>query len=361
MKPKPTGSSQPNFRTGPIRKKPLLIAGTVVVFILYSGWWVLTARTITSSANSWITTEQAKGAKLAPDAVSVGGYPFTFTIKLQNVGLSWPSGLGFTAQNLKVNARPWAIRTFHINATGGVTVSLPSGDVRPALTFASQTLRGTAGFQDNAVPTALNLAADTVSASLTGVEGDAGRELTIATLKLQEIRPATPPKADTDTAMDLSLEGLDLSAPVIEGNPLGSTIKKIGLHVQLMGVPPATYDGVGLKAWRDAGGTINTPDLSIEWGALSFGGNGTLALDTNMQPEGAFSVHIAGYEQALDSLAAAGWIKMSGASLAKLAMGIAAQTGPDGRPTVKTPLTIQDRHISLGPAKLGQIPEIKLD
>lgn len=322
---------------------------------------MLTARTITDAANGWIAAEQAKGAKIAPEAISVGGYPFAFAIKQQNVALSWPSGLGFTAQNLKVSARPWAIRTFHVNATGGVAVNLPPGDVRPALTFAGQTLKGTAGFQDNAVPTALDLAADTVSASLTGVEGDAGRELTIATLKLVETRPAMPPKADTDTAMDIALEGLDLSAPVLEGNPLGSTIKKIGLHVQLMGVPPVTYDGAGLKAWRDAGGTINTPDLSIEWGDLSFGGNGTLALDANMQPEGAFSVHLAGYEQALDALAAAGWIKMSGASLAKLAMGIAAQKGPDGRPTVKTPLTIQDRHISLGPAKLGQIPEIKLD
>jgi hypothetical protein len=28
---------------------------------------------------------------------------------------------------------------------------------------------------------------------------------------------------------------------------------------------------------------------------------------------------------------------------------------------VKTPLTIQSRHISLGPAKLGQLPELKLD
>jgi hypothetical protein len=361
LKPKPTGSSRPNFRTGPIRKKPLLIAAVAAILLLYSGWWWLTARSIANAAANWMAAEQIKGAKIAPPGLSVGGYPFAFSVKLQNVSLSWPSGFGFTAQNLRVRSRPWAIRSFNVDATGGFAVNLPPGDVRPALTFAGETLKGTASFYDNAVPTSLDLAADTVSAALTGVEGDAGRELTIATLKLDETRPTTPPHADTDMALDISIRALDLSAPVLENNPLGSTIKSVGLHVQLMGMLPATYDSAGLKAWRDAGGNVNAPELAMEWGDLSFGGEGTLALDNDMQPEGAFTVHLAGYEQALDSLAAAGWIKLNAASLAKLAMGIVAQKGVDGRPTVKTPLTIQNRHISLGPAKLGQIPAIKLN
>ncbi len=327
----------------------------------YSGWWFYTAGAISTALSSWITSEQSKGVKISPAAISVGGYPFAFQIKVQNLTLSWPSGFGFTSQSLKVRSHPWAIRSFKVNATGGFAFNLPHGDTRPALTVAGETLKGHAGFYDNAVPTSLDLTADTVSASRTDFEGDAGRELTIATLIIQGTRPTTPPAADTDTAYDLSLQALDFGAPFLESNPLGSTIKKTAFHVQLLGIPPATADGAGLKAWRDAGGTINASDLSMDWGELSLSGNGTLALDADMQPEGAFSVQIAGFEQALDSLAAAGWIKMSAASLAKLAMGIVAQKGPDGRPTVKTPLTIQNRHISLGPAKLGQIPELKID
>ncbi len=354
--------SPPNFRTDPIRKNRLFaILAAVFVIAVYTGWWWFTAGSISNAIGHWIAGEQAKGAKISPAAVRVGGYPFAFSVKLQNVVLSWPSGFGFTSQSLKVRSRPWAIRTFKVNVTGGFAFNLPKGDTRPALTVAGETLKGHAGFYDNAIPTAWDLTADTVSASRTDIEGDAGRELTVATLDIRGSRPATPPAADTDTAYDLSLQLLDFSAPSLENNPLGATIKKTTLHVQLLGVPPATPDGVGLKAWRDAGGTINAPDLSMAWGELALGGNGTLALDADMQPEGAFSVHIAGFEQALDSLAAAGWIKMSAASLAKLAMGITAQKGPDGRPTVKAPLTIQNRHVSLGPAKLGQIPELKLD
>src|SRR5271154_441334 len=86
-----------------------------------------------------------------------------------------------------------------------------------------------------------------------------------------------------------------------------------------------------------------------------------MALGKDMQPEGAFTAHLSGFEQALDSLAAAGWMKLSAASLAKLALGIASHPGPDGKPSVDTPLTIQNRHISAGAIKLGQVPELKLN
>ncbi len=354
--------SPPNFRTDPIRKNHIIaVAAVGFVVAAYTGWWFYAANAISTGISNWIASEQAKGAKISPTTVAIGGYPFAFAVKLQNATLSWPSGFGFTAQSLKVRSHPWALRTFKVNVTGGFAFNLPKGDTRPALTVAGETLKGHAGFYDNAIPTTWDLTADTVSASRTDIEGEAGRELTVATLDIQGSRPTIPPAADTDTAYDVSLQLLDFGAPSLENNPLGATIKKTALHLQLLGVAPATPDSAGLKAWRDAGGTVNAPDLLMDWGELSLGGNGTLALDGDMQPEGAFSVHIAGFEQALDSLAAAGWIKMSAASLAKLAMGIVAQKGPDGRPTVKTPLTIQNRHISLGPAKLGQLPELKLD
>lgn len=239
---------------------------------------------------------------------------------------------------------------------------LPAGTNRPALTLAGETMRGHTRFYDTALPLSIDLIADTVSATQTAAaDTPAAREMTVATVEFTGSRPETAPAADTDLAYDLSLKLIDLSAQLLENNPLGGTIGQTVVHAQLLGAPPATWDTPGIKAWRDAGGTVNLPDLSLRWGGLSLSGNGTLALDKDMQPEGAFTAHLSGFEQALDSLAAAGWIKPSAASLAKLAMGIAAHPGPDGKPIVDAPLTIQNRHISLGPAKLGQMPELKLD
>jgi hypothetical protein len=80
-----------------------------------------------------------------------------------------------------------------------------------------------------------------------------------------------------------------------------------------------------------------------------------------MQPEGAFTAQMAGYDQAIDAIASAGWIKPSGAGFAKLGLGLVARPGTDGKPVVKTPLTIQNHVISAGAIKLGQLPELKLD
>jgi hypothetical protein len=360
-KRKPIVWSRHNFKAHPIRKKHIIASSAGLLIVIYSGWWWLTARAFEARIDQWIVAEQAKGAKIAPATVSVGGYPIAFSVKLSGLSLGWPSGFGFTAQSLNVRTHPWAPKSFKVDAAGGFILTLPPGDIRPPLTLAGETLRGHASFGDGPMPLTMDLSADTVSGSTRGTEGPASRELTVATVNLTGSRPQTPPAIDTDIAYDLSLKLIDLSAQALENHPLGATIKQITLHPQLLGSPPVTWDAAGIKAWRDAGGTVNLSELSLQWGQLSLSGNGTMALDADSQPEGAFTAHLSGFEQALDSLAAAGWIKLSAASIAKLALGIASHPGPDGKPTVDAPVTIQNRHITLGPAKLGQLPELKLD
>lgn len=333
--------------------------------MLYSGWWWFTAHGIARQADRWIAAQQAQGAKIIPDRIGVGGFPFAFSIKTEGASLAWPDGLGFAPQLLKLRTHPWSLRTVTVSITGGYTVTLPPGDTRPALTVAGETMRGRAHFGDGAVPLTVSLKSDTVSAVQTAVaqSGDAAspRELNVATLELDASRPEAPPKTDTDVALDLSLHLIDASAAAIETNPLGASIKETRFHLRLLGVPPASADAAGLKAWRDAGGTIDAPELAVQWGPLGLAGNGTVALDKNMQPEGAFTARITGFDAAIDALAAAGWVKMSAASIAKIGLGIASRPGPDGKPVVTTPVTIQDRRISLGAIKLGQVPPLTLD
>jgi hypothetical protein len=46
------------------------------------------------------------------------------------------------------------------------------------------------------------------------------------------------------------------------------------------------------------------------------------------------------------------------ARLARLALGMLAKAGPDGRPEIATSFTIQDGEMYLGPVKLGKAPRI---
>jgi len=287
----------------------------------------------------------------------------SFTAAASGVALQWPDGSAFTGQSVQVSARPWSLSRLKVVVVGGFAFTLPPGSSRPMFKLAGETLRGGASFENGAVPTALDLTADAVSGS-GGIGVGGGQnlmELTASGLELSGSRPSPNPSTDTDIAFDLTVKLLDLSAPALEGNPLGAMIKQAAVHADLMGVPPRSLDGAGLKAWRDGGGNLDIKELSLQWGQLNLSIEGTAALDDAMQPEGAFTAKLSGFEPAIDALDGAGWIKAGAASLAKLALGITARPGPDGKLVVTTPLTIQNRRISAGPIKLGQVPELKLD
>src|SRR5204863_8979235 len=98
--------------------------------------------------------------------------------------------------------------------------------------------------------------------------------------------------------------------------------------------------------------------FAARWGTLAISGSGALALDTDLQPMGALSGAIEGYEELMTAFVAAGLMRSGDASLARLALGMLAKRGPDGRPTISTSFTIQNGAMYLGPAKLGRAPRI---
>lgn len=322
------------------------------------------------SVDGWIAVHQAKGGHIEPAHLPVHGFPFAFATKLNNVTANWPSGYGFSAQTLKIRTRPWGLRRFKLSVTGGFSLSMPVG-LRPAdggpplARLAGETMRGKVGFSGSPVPSEVDLQADTVSLNLGMARADAAapapRETTAATVTIVGGRPVLAPQKDTDVAADLTLRLDDVSAQAIEGNPLGSTVRRADIHLQLLGITPALWDAAGLRSWRDSGGTLNLSEIGLEWGPLKLTGNGTAALDPQMQPEGAFSTTLSGFESTIDAFAAAGWIKPQAGDVAKLALGLAARPGPDGKPVVTTPITIQNRRISFGPVKLGTVPELHIE
>ncbi len=282
----------------------------------------------------------------------------------EGLSLKWPKGFAVAAQHVTVTAHPWSPLHFNVIATHGFSFDLPAGTERPAYALAGETLRGGATFGDGDLPRDLKVTADSVSAAPASAPSNAGEErpeIMIATLELDGSRPDKPPVADTDVGLTFDIHAIDLSAASLEGHPLGATIADASLKAQIMGPLPATPDAKGLEAWRDAGGNIEIAALELRWGPLAMNAKGTLALDGQMQPEGAFTAHMTGWDKTIDALTAAGWIKLGPASMAKLALGVVSQPDANGQAAVDTPVTIQSRRISVGPLKLGAIPQLKLD
>src|SRR5205814_2198025 len=106
------------------------------------------------------------------------------------------------------------------------------------------------------------------------------------------------------------------------------------------------------------GGTAEIDNLTLRWGTLAVRGSGTLALDYDLQPMGAFSGAVEGYDELMNALVAAGRMKASDARLARIGLAMLAKAGPSGRPAITASFTIQNGEMFLGPAKLGPAPKI---
>jgi hypothetical protein len=125
-----------------------------------------------------------------------------------------------------------------------------------------------------------------------------------------------------------------------------------------MGAFPSGSLAQAAAKWRDDGGMLELDHLSLRWGDMAVTASGTLALDRDLQPIGGFSGGVAGFDQLLTTLVAAGRVKASDARIARLALAMLARAGPDGRPEIPTSLSIQNGEMFLGPAKLGKAPRI---
>lgn len=132
----------------------------------------------------------------------------------------------------------------------------------------------------------------------------------------------------------------------------------MALGITVKGVVPDGPLAQVAAVWRDAGGTVEVDNLHLEWSGLGVRANGTVALDRQLQPIAAFSSGIEGFGAILSALVAADQMTPEQASLVEIALTTLARPGPDGKPQITAPFTIQNGKMYLGPARLGSVPRI---
>jgi hypothetical protein len=99
--------------------------------------------------------------------------------------------------------------------------------------------------------------------------------------------------------------------------------------------------------------------LVIDWGEARLDATATMALDEELQPMGAGTGKIVGYDAALDALAANAALTRSAAKAAKAVLSLLANTPSDGEPAqVDVPLTLQFRTLSVRQVPLVRLPEL---
>ncbi|WP_417794117.1 DUF2125 domain-containing protein [Terasakiella pusilla] len=324
----------------------------VVLSLLYVGAWFLTSMQLRSGLQDWFAARQANGylAHYAEKSARISGFPFSVKATLQDVVFAppknefaqhpwvWsPSELTFSITPL-----PWTIRTLNIDLSARQTFSINnqsySGTAETALLSLDWMSKG--------LPDEINLSIQKLSlAHKTLPQG----------VDIQKLSFTSARQSDGNYAFDLTGERATLPVGL---RGLGQRLDDIILRGHLN--ENFAHDGISpssLIKWRDAGGIMEAQRMHIQYGPLLLQGNGTMALDGDLQPVGAFSARIQGFFETVNSLQRAGVVRGPDASMAKVVLGMLAKQPQNGGPaTISLPLTIQNRAFFAGPVQLIDLP-----
>jgi hypothetical protein len=339
------------------RSRLALLAGLILALLvmLYVGAWFYLEHQVRQGLLDWAEARRVDGYTVGWDRIATDGFPGAVRVIIEKpvYGKAGASpGYEARAPILIGEARPWALRRWHVTAPQGARLAIEPGASRPALTFeaasADVTVEPREADQSGPAGTA-------VTAVVDGIAVDSDVHLAIDHIEARAALPRGPVASHLETwfAGQLHLTRMTLPEAV---PPLGDRVDDIALRLRVKGTIPPGNRREALAAWRQDGGTLEVDELGLAWGQLHLTANGTLALDAALQPEGALSATIAGYGEIVDAMVAGGTMKAGDATLAKLALGLLAKQGADGVSRITAPVAMQNGRLFIGPARLLRLP-----
>lgn len=323
---------------------------------LYVGFWYSAAGLLRDSVLEWIEARRHDGAVVAFERLDIGGFPFHLRLSVEAPAFSQPAGAtpwGWEAGRATAEMRPWNFRQFTVEAPGRHAVMWTENRIR-------RTARGNADHLsarirlDGTRPATAHVEAEALD--LAG-DGPLDR-LTLGRATLDLVLSPAPDATDRTPVADIRLAARDIGMPSLAAAPLGADIAALELAAGVLGgIRPGPLVAA-LARWRDDGGTVEVRHLGLTYGPLVLAADGTLALDTAMQPIGAFTARIEGFFETVDALRENGIIRPRDAVTAKMVLGVLAKRNDAGRLGLAVPLTLQDRRLYAGPVPLIEVPPV---
>jgi hypothetical protein len=329
-----------------------IVTLVVVLAALYSAAWLFFAHRAERLVDGFIARQRAQGVNLTAATETIEGFPFRIEVQMTGVaadGLPRLPGGHLTVPIAFAWAHPWSLDEWRFGLLGGTVIEGPQGRV----TF--DLLGGHAGavLGPGATPGGELAEFHVDNVMLTSGE----RTLGVFRANLEVRVPAVEPTRHEEPLFSVAFEARRLKLPNVIA-PLGQEVDHLRFDSTWRGPLPPGKLPDALAGWRDDGGTIDVQNVDLGWGPLSLNADGTLALDKGLQPLGAFSARIMGHDAILDALTASGAIKSNEAALARMGLAMMAQRGSDGTAQLKTPITVQDSALFLGPARLLKLGRI---
>lgn len=324
-----------------------------------TGLWFLGADLVRERINTIAAESVGIGGSFVSSGIKVTGFPFAFDAELTGVAVTGrtPRGLWeWRADRVKARISPWRAGGIEFDLAGNHKIRFRLGrqpldlDITAAHAPGSFTAAGGGSPRTfKVMPSKL-----AIRDAVTGHRIDAEA----ASVQLFRYTRANIKGSEISAGLVLNLSGVTL--PEAAEKLLGRTLQKFAAEVQLMGDPPLPLERPQLSRWRKDGGVMEIKKLDLAWGPAKLSGEGTLGLDDTLQPEASLTSQISGHQKTLDSLVAAGVVQEQVARSVRLVLDMMSRrSGPGTEAVIRLPLSIQNRVIYVGPARLARLPQIR--
>lgn len=342
-------------------RRTTFIAATISLAVLaaaYSAYWWIAAGRIADGFDRWAEERRQEGWSVSHGSVETGGFPLWIALDVANPRIEAPLPEGrwsWRGQAVQARMRPWNFHRIAFKAPGVhhsryvATASGRAFDTRGADGDGSVRVGGDGKIRH-------------LTARLRAVTFTAADKSQSVTAGEVEIAATIAPGGGSGETAALDAKLMDVLLPETVRAPLGREVAYLALQASITGRVRQAPVATALKAWRDSGGRLDIKSIVLQWGPLIARGAGALTLDADLQPAGAMTVHVQGYQQTIATLARNGDIKPGAAIAAGLTLGLLSRPGPNGGgPQVKVLVTLKDRVLTAGPQRLTRLRRIEWD
>lgn len=271
---------------------------------------------------------------------------FSLKATLPHLHLKTPEGaLTWKNPHTDIVVHVWDPKTIHFDIQTAQHLLFAEKTLLPIRHVILEKTQGTLILTSSGAPSTLST---TIGQVIPMVKGKA-HSLSLQNLSLRLSPLSTPLTLSIEASSHIGgLESfLHLSS--------SSTMPTLSLKAQLAGFQGPLPGPHSLAEWRDGGGVVDIKDFLFAWNPLEITAEGTITVDKDLYPLGSFSSHIKGYEEGLEQLVKTGLINKQNAAMGAFFLNMLSQSNEKGDKSIKVPLTIQDRHLSLGSIPLIQI------
>jgi hypothetical protein len=338
-----------------LRRHGTAVAAMLVgMFVLWSLLWTIAAAQHRGLVDNWLAAEKARGHVVAYDRRETNGFPDAITLRFVN--LRWQDGEGGKAQagDVTLTTHPLRWRAFDITFGQGASIAIPFPDNDDPVGLQADSGEGHIELNADNSWAFVRLRFNAAAASR-----PSRRLFTADMLEVAVERPDRAPRDYTEIGLGLAGKTTNMTVETEIPMPFGDKIAGADVAFRVMGPAPDVYSRESIATWNNNSGMVECDAFNLEWGPLSLATRGTLALDDDLQPEGAFAGHIGDHAEVIKTLQEQNWIAKRQAGMLNSALGLFAKPSTlTGKPSIEVPITVQMGGLFLGPVRIFTFPEI---